>query len=198
MAGVKRKLEEWDVSDIKPSVVHGVVTALSPIKTSHKNSSFKYFDGRLSDGGNSVRLISFDPTLRSSLATSSEEGTTICINNCQVKPDKDGGNEITLSTETKIDQSPRKHPVQATDLSKITQVDDIPHLANGQQVNVKVKVVTLGQSVEVNNRKGVTLKKQDCVIADVSGSIRLVLWENDISKLAVDKCYDLKNICRRI
>ena len=149
----------------------------------------------MSDRGNSVRLISFDPALRSSLATSSEEGTMICINNCQIKPDKDGGNEITLTTKTKIDQSPRKHPVQATDLSKITQVDAFPHLANGQQVNVKVKVVRLGQSVEVNNRKGVTLQKQDCVIADVSGSKRLVLWENDVSKLAVDKCYDLRNSC---
>ena len=148
----------------------------------------------MSDGGISVCLISFDPTLRSSLATLSEEGAKICINNCQVKSDKDSGNEITLTTKTKIDQSPRKHPVQATDLSKITQVNDIPHLANGQQVNVKVKVVRLSQSVEVNNRKGVTLKKQDCVIADVSGSIRLVLWENDVSKLAVDKCYDLRNI----
>ena len=26
------------------AVVHGVVTALSPVKTSHKNSSVKYFD----------------------------------------------------------------------------------------------------------------------------------------------------------
>ena len=52
MAGIKRKLEEWDVSDIEESAgacVHGVVTHLSPVKVSKRNSSVRYFDGKISD-----------------------------------------------------------------------------------------------------------------------------------------------------
>ena len=54
------------VSDVEPSTLartfHGVVISeLSPIKTSTKNSAVKYFDGRFSNGKKTVRLVSFDP-----------------------------------------------------------------------------------------------------------------------------------------
>ena len=53
MAGKKRKLDEWDVSEIAESggaAVHGVVTNLSPVKESKKNTSVQYFHGTISDG----------------------------------------------------------------------------------------------------------------------------------------------------
>ena len=52
-------MEEWDASDIEESTgacVHGVVTHLSPVKVSKRNSSVRYFDGQMSDGRKSVRL----------------------------------------------------------------------------------------------------------------------------------------------
>ena len=52
MAGIKRKLEEWGVSYIGESTgacVHGVVTQLLPVKVSKRNSSVRYFDGKISD-----------------------------------------------------------------------------------------------------------------------------------------------------
>lgn len=60
----KRKQDDWDVSDIEESqtaTVHGVVTHLSPLKTSRKNAGVRYFDGKISDGKRSVRMISFEP-----------------------------------------------------------------------------------------------------------------------------------------
>ena len=50
---VKRKLEEWDVSDAKQSsnaIVHGVITQLSPIKRSKRDENKQSFNGQLSDG----------------------------------------------------------------------------------------------------------------------------------------------------
>ena len=44
---------------------HGVVTELSPVKVSKRNSSVRYFDSKMSDGHKSVRVVSFDPSLRS-------------------------------------------------------------------------------------------------------------------------------------
>lgn len=54
MAGIKRKLEEVDVSGIAKSsegmTVHGVVAELSPVKVSRKCSKVKYFNGKVTDG----------------------------------------------------------------------------------------------------------------------------------------------------
>ena len=60
----KRRVEEFDVCDIKESestIVHGGVTELSPIKKSKKDKKLKYFSGQLSDGKKCVRVISFEP-----------------------------------------------------------------------------------------------------------------------------------------
>ena len=66
MAGRKRKLDEWDVSEMEESegaTVHGVFTELSPVKVSRRNASVRYYDGRMADGQKSARLVCFDPAL---------------------------------------------------------------------------------------------------------------------------------------
>ena len=53
MAGRKRKLDEWDVSEMEESegaTVHGVFTELSSVKVSRRNASVRYYDGRMADG----------------------------------------------------------------------------------------------------------------------------------------------------
>ena len=45
MAGRKRKLDEWDVSEMEESegaTVHGVFTELSPVKVSRRNASVRF------------------------------------------------------------------------------------------------------------------------------------------------------------
>ena len=44
------------------------------------------------------------------------------------------------------------------------------------------------------NRK---LTKQDCVVADASCCSRFVLWEDDVGKLQVEKCYKIENVAVR-
>ena len=81
MAGQKRKLDEWDVSEIESTgaAVHGVVTKLSPVKHSKRNSMVCYFDGELSDGHKRVRVISFDPSLRSVLESTRARGAACLL-----------------------------------------------------------------------------------------------------------------------
>ena len=54
--------EEFDVSKLKVAKlakVHGVMTAISPMKQSQKTKT-KYFDGKLSDGISIARFVCFD------------------------------------------------------------------------------------------------------------------------------------------
>ena len=60
MAGRKRKLDEWDVSEMEESegaTIHGVFTELSPVKVSRRNASVRYYDGRMADGQKSARFL---------------------------------------------------------------------------------------------------------------------------------------------
>ena len=54
--------EYFDVLEIEsPSAdvnIHGIVTQLSSVKVSRKNDKVKYFDGSVSDGKKSMRLVS--------------------------------------------------------------------------------------------------------------------------------------------
>ena len=43
----------------------------------------------------------------------------------------------------------------------------------------------------VQNKSGKLLHKQECIMADESAQIRLVLWEDDINKLVINKPYKL-------
>ena len=88
---VKRKLkvaEEWDVSEIEESKranVHGVMMEVSPIKGG-RNANVQYFDGKMSDGKDCVRVVS---SLRESLENSCSKLSPISLVNCVVKPARD-------------------------------------------------------------------------------------------------------------
>ena len=46
--------------------------------------------------------------------------------------------------------------------------------------------------------KGQSVLKRDCIFGDASCPIRLVLWECDVDRVSVGKCYKLVNACVRL
>ena len=80
--------------------VHDIVTQMSPVKVSKRNSSIRYFDGKISDGQKSIRLASFDPGLRAALELAR---TSVAFRNCQIKAVSGssrgwGGGEVEIMT----------------------------------------------------------------------------------------------------
>ena len=72
--------DEMDVSQlVAPSssaTVHGVfVGAVSPVKTSRKNTSVKYFESQLCDGKKTICVVSFEPKFRNELKMRKRGGT---------------------------------------------------------------------------------------------------------------------------
>ena len=206
MAGSrKRKLDEWVVSEMEESAaaeVHGVVTELSPVKVSRKNSSVKYFDAKLSDGRKVVRLVSFDPTLRESLEQLRSEGSTVAVSNCQVKDGRDGEKEIVATTRTKVQASPRKMgriaSVSSQEEPKLVKVNDVSDTPVNEHVTVVVKVFNLSAPAKVTTKDGKELCKQECVVCDESGCVRLVLWEENVGVVKEGCSYRLKGVVVRV
>ena len=67
------------------TIVHGVVTTLSPMKKSKKDKNVKYFDSQSSDGNKCLHLISFEPSLRQARNNSLTNKDPVCFVDCQVR-----------------------------------------------------------------------------------------------------------------
>ena len=147
ISAVDREIEVSEANDVEENVtIHGVVTELSPIKTSKKNSTVKYFMGMLSDGRKSLRMVSFDPKLRPRFNESFEGSNAIAVKECQVKRASYGDAlEILASSRgCKVEPSERSFELPqssgSVDVKEIS-IDDLGALALMQLVTVYVKVL---------------------------------------------------------
>ena len=77
-----------------------------------KNAKIKYFDGKLTDGKKTMRMVSFQPqlrSLRSQLQASLDAATSVALSDCQVKEGGfQKGLEIVAASRSKVLPSPKK------------------------------------------------------------------------------------------
>lgn len=197
---LKRKagidVEDMDISnlrDCKLARIHGIVTQLSPVKTSQKNPSCRYFDMKLQDNSKTVRAVSFEPRHRSLLEKYQNSGAAVCLSG-EVKSN---GREVVLNSTTPVD-SERNFTVSSQappsgEETSTMNVEELADMSSGQEVAVNIKVVKLGKIENVTSkRRGSELRKMECMVADSTGSCRLVLWEDDVSKLKQNMSYCLR------
>ena len=73
----------------------------------------------------------------------------------------------------------------------VNSIASLCTISNGQLVNVKGKVFEMSQRKKVSMSAG-TLTKQECYIADPSGCIKVVLWEELVDQMETGKTYSLE------
>lgn len=205
----KRRLElDFDVSEVKYPTsdvnVHGIVTELSPVKKSRQNEKVQYFDGKLSDGKKTLRIVSFEPALRNKMDESRIQRTPVTIMNCQVKQktkfvSENDTLEILASSKSKVQLSPHKLDLPEnieSDLQPLSSInlDEIDDVSVGQYVAISGKVILLQEPATLQSRSGTDLRKQESIIADSTSQIRCVLWQEQIGELLINKSYKLEKI----
>ncbi len=210
----KRKFSEMEVSDLQvgtSATVHGVfVGPVSPVKCSRKRADIKFFEGQLTDGKKTVRVVSFEPKLRREVEQARESGEGVAVTNCCVQKSKKPGCdsfEIVAGNHTSLAKSPKKfrideeiHSASANlfpsmDVLSLEKVED---LAENQHINVTGKVQTIGASEQIHIKsRGQTLTKADFVLADCTAVCRGVAWEDHIAELKEKHSYKLKDVTVR-
>lgn len=195
-----------NVSDIdeecESAIVHGVMTELSPVKSSSGNPKVKYFTGKMSDGNKTVRVVSFDPALRPRFAESLENSKAIALSNCKVQGTQSKATNCTYelvastkrSTVVKYDKEfniPEDMTEVDPDVAKNITLSGLPNCIVNQYVNVQVKMLETSPPVIVESKKQtwMELRKQDTIVADATGTTRLVLWQADIGMLQENHSY---------
>ena len=200
-ASGSRKRLFADVSSIDCAVsdamIHDVITSLSPVKKAKKSES-KYFKAQLTDGKKEINVVGFLEKQHSQLEQLCKEKDAIEIAKCAIKPSLADPNqlEVLLNSYTQLTKSPSKFELPQSMLDGETchyTLDKISSLRNSDPVTTTVKVVKVERPTTVTTGK----TKQDTVIADSTGTLRLTLWEGDVDKLDEGKSYKLVNMLVR-
>ena len=84
-----QKCSGIDVSEVYESkgvTVHSVLVGeLSSVKNSHSKAGLLFFEGQLSDGKKTIRMVSFKPKLRGVLDKIRKSGEGVALVNCSIQ-----------------------------------------------------------------------------------------------------------------
>ena len=99
--------------------------------------------------------------------------------------------EIVVRYSSEHTRSLRKFSVDVSHLDTtepLVTLDQLSECVNFQHVSVKMKVLSITEGVKVINRE---LHKQECTIADATGSSKIVLWNENIDLFAEESIQGL-------
>ena len=195
----KRTFKEFEevseISNTSPNArIHGVLTALSPMK---KSKTCSYFDGEVTDGKATMRVFGFDCGVRRRLIEFEDGKNPLVMSNCEVKRSRRGDQlEILLSKHTEVEKSAKVFDVDSACVKaggKVIMLKQLEQLVAFQRVTVEVKALHVEEVMEVSGGK----KKQDVTVGDSSGTARLTVWESEVGKVAEGDSYRLSGVVVR-
>ena len=179
----------------------GYVHQLSPIKTSQNKN--QYFDLKLQTGTSVYRTVCFSPEKHKVFKAKYESSSPIKLTKHQLKQNsRTNEDEVHVTKRTKVEDPNEKETdfdYNEVALNEPATQRSAQELKTGE-FNIIANItgrVTFYGSAETLNIRGKSLQKQEATFTDDSGSIRIVLWENDIQKLKSGECYDIKRIAVR-
>ena len=199
MASRKRPAPELDdYTDItepfQTANLHGVLKTLSPVK---KGKTCRYFDGVLTDGTSTMRLVGFRQDQQKRLITFSENKTPVSLQDCQIKVSRQGNQmEALLKNGTKIFPSTRKFDIpedEDADTSAAVTVAEIQEIQLFEKVSASVKVLHKKDPTQIPGGK----TKQDVIVGDHTSTITVALWEEYVDTMSPDSSYCLQNFVVR-
>ena len=197
------EIELSKISEVQPkATIHGVVVGLSPLKD-NRAATLKWFDGEIADSESVVHFVSFDSRLWQAMDKSREEKSAIALRNCSIQRSRRTLDfEIVANDRTKVVSSPRKFQLDGTvdrhASIKVLSISEACKLSPGSLVSMMVKIQSVDAPVEIlRSDKQTHVTKQDCNIADATGSCRLVLWADRVGTLKEGRSYHLKSVAVR-
>ena len=173
----------------------------SPMKTSQNKN--QYFDLKLQTATSVYRTVCFSPERHKIFKAKSESSSPVKLTKHQLKKNpRSNEEEVHVTKTTRVEDTNEeqidfdyaellldKPAIQKSALDlKAADCDTVANVSGR---------VTLHAPVETLNIKGKSLQKQEATFTDESGSIRVVLWENDIKKVVSGQCYEINKIAVR-
>ena len=172
------------------ATVSGVLTMLSPIRPK------KYFDGELTDGEATMRLVGFDKSKLDQLRPFCEYELPVTLRDCNIKRSVYNDTlEIVLRNHTKIEHSTMGFKIAdlKTAGSLLIPLKEVNSLPQHKRVTVQATVIKVHEPKQAK-----TTNKQDITIADESSKATLTLWGSDVGTVELNASYQFNRLEIRI
>jgi uncharacterized CHY-type Zn-finger protein len=106
--------------------------------------------------------------------------------------------EITVKKFTKITPVEKCKFVFSQELSSssdaIMSISSVSKLAKEQLVSIKAEVVQVSSVKKISTSFKGELRKQDVIVRDSTSSIKIVMWEDNVDCVEVEKTYEFTNL----
>ena len=104
--------------------------------------------------------------------------------------------EYTLSKSAKLQSTSLAFPYNDK-FDKLHTCEEALEASIYQRIDLKVKVITKQPDKQAVVKNDKTYYKVECMVADRTNSIKLILWEDTIDKVSAGKSYLLQNVTVR-
>ena len=174
-----------------------MIVELSQIKKQCGSDTKVYFDGKVSDGQQTLRFVGFNEKIHDHLVKFHQNREPVLIKNCNLHRNKRDqqlqaflyeGKTVIHKSGSKFDVKPSEYDTQVTRVN----LEDLPLLERYQKVHINIKVTKVRPPVTTG--QDVIRHIQKITVADETGQTTLQLWEEDVNTLQEGSSYELKNI----
>lgn len=181
--------------------LQGFVHALSRVKNSKKQQP--YFDLLIQTSQDEkVRAVCYDPKHRTKLHQAFEQKSPVKISGVKKLASSsfsDNSKEFKITKKSKITPSASpSFPYNPEISSSLMTVSQALSADVYKTVDVVAKVMNKQHNTQLIHKLGKQLMKADCIIADNTESIKLVLWQDLINKVECGKTYLFQDLKVRV
>ena len=173
------------------------VHLLSEVQTA-KNSATKYFKCRIQTGQDqAVHAVCFSPEKRQNLHQAFLNKSPVKITAVKHAPNKrfrSQEQEFTIAKHARITPSSLSYSFNEAFNKQLCTINEALGKDLYQTVDIKAKVIKKQENKQVITASEKRKYKADCLIADQTDSVKLVLWENIIDQIHAGKTYHFKHL----
>lgn len=171
---------------------------LTEVQTA-RNSTTNYFNCRIQTGQEeAVRTVCYSPQKRMNLNQAFLNKSPVKIIGVKQTPSKrfhTREEEFTIAKHAKISPASLSFSFNESFSNQLCTITQALGKDLYETVDVKAKVLKKAENKQVIIKDGEKAKyKSDCLIADETNSVKLVLWEGIIDKIHAGKTYHFKQL----
>ena len=171
--------------------MEGYIHSVSPMKTA-KTSKVKYFNYSLEKHDDTLRGVCFSPQKYTEIKTLERTKSPVKLQNYKFSTNKD------IIIDQKSSLSPLEEiPFAMSKIMTANDVTNIVFLMNvtaEQIITLKAEVTHVASVKNIITQHHGQLQKQEVMLRDPTGTIKLVLWEQYVDALVVNTTYVLENL----
>ncbi|KXJ13992.1 uncharacterized protein LOC110239470 [Exaiptasia diaphana] len=180
--------------------LEGYIHVVSPIKIASNKEKTKYFDCKMQTSDDKTeRLVCYSPQKRLEIHEACENKSPIKISSTKRKLNKFNlAEDKEIVKSAKITSTELDFEYNESLLNNLLSIKECQECKIYTTVDIKVKVLTKPDTKQPIMKNKETKYKTDCIVADLTASIKLVLWEECIDKVRVGKSYHMQHLTVRI